>query len=74
MTSDDKTLIFFEILFIIVGILGFLASIFDWEWYFSLSRKGRFLSDLIGEKNYRILNAIMCVLLIAGSIYALING
>lgn len=74
MTSDDKAMLFFEILFIIVGILGFLASIFDWEWYFSLSRKGRFLRDLIGEKNYRILNAVMCVLLIAGSIYALING
>lgn len=74
MTSDDKALLFFEILFIIVGTLGFLASIYNWEWYFGLSRKGRFLSDLIGEKNYRILNAVMCVLLIAGSIYVLING
>lgn len=74
MTSDDKMMIIFEVLFIIVGILGFLASIFNWEWYFSLYRKARFLSDLIGEKNYRILNAVMCVLLVAGAIFLLING
>ena len=74
MTSDDKALIFFEILFIIVGILGFLASIFDWEWYFGLTGKSRFLRDLVGEKNYRILNAVICVLLVAGAIYCLING
>lgn len=73
MTSDDKAMIVFEILFIIVGILGFLASIFNWEWYFGLTRKSRFLIDLIGEKNYRIFNAIVCVLIVAGAIYCLIN-
>ena len=75
MISDDTMMIVFEILFIIVGILGVLASIFNWEWYFSLlSRKGRFLRDLIGEKNYRILNAVVCVLVVAGVIFLLING
>lgn len=74
MISDDTMMIVFEILFIIFGILGVLASIFNWEWYFSLSRKARFLSDLIGEKNYRILNAVICVLVIAGVIFLLING
>ena len=74
MTSDDKTMIFFEILFIIMGILGVLASIFNWEWYFGLTWKSRFLNDFIGEKNYRILNAVVCVLIVAGSIYVLING
>lgn len=73
MTSDDKTMIFFEILFIIVGILGFLASVFNWEWYFGLTWKSRFWSDIMGEKNYRIFNAVVCVLLVTGAIYCLIN-
>lgn len=74
MISDETMMIVFEILFIIVGILGFLASIFNWEWYFGLTRKARFLEDLIGEKNYRILNAVICVLVVAGVIFLLING
>ena len=74
MTNDDKTMIFFEILFIIVGILGFLASIFNWEWYFGLTWKSRFWGDIMGEKKYRIFNAVVCVLVVAGAIYALING
>lgn len=74
MANDGIMIIIFEILFIIVGIVGFLASVFNWEWYFGLSRKGRLLSDLIGEKNYRILNAVVCVLVAVGSFYLLIKG
>lgn len=72
--NDDQMMIIFEILFIIMGILGFLASIFNWEWYFGLTWKSRFLNDFIGEKNYRILNAVMCVLVVAAAIYLLISG
>lgn len=74
MTSDDKAIIFWEIVFILAGIVGFLASVFNWEWFLGLTRKSRFLQDFIGEKNYRICNAVICVLVVAGAMYLLING
>lgn len=74
MISDETMMTVFEILFIIVGIIGFLASIFNWEWYFSLSRKARFWSDLMGENKYRIFNAVVCALVVFWAISLLMKG
>lgn len=68
MISDETMMTVFEILFIIVGIIGFLASIFNWEWYFSLSRKTRFWG------NHRVLNAIGCALVVFWAISLLVRG
>lgn len=73
MTNDDSMMTVFYILFIIFGIIGFLASVFNWEWYFGLSYKARRLSDLMGEKAYRVLNAIVCALAVYAAIYLLVN-
>lgn len=68
MISDGTMMKVFEITFIIVGIIGLLASVFNWEWYFSLSRKMRFWG------NHRILHAVICVLVVFWAISLLVRG
>lgn len=65
--------IFWEIIFAVFCVVGFLASIFDWEWYFNLSRKARFWDDLFGRKAYRIINAVICILVFAGAVSLIIR-
>ena len=62
------------IIFMIICIVGFLASLFDWEWYFHLSYKARFWDDLMGRKAYRIFNAIICVIIFLGALYMAFSG
>lgn len=64
----------FYILFIIFGIVGFLASVFNWKWYFNLSYKARRWSELMGEKGYRVLNAVICALAVYAAVYLLVKN
>ena len=50
------------VIIIIFCVVGVLASVFDWEWYFRLSRKARFWDDLMGREANRILNAIAAII------------
>ena len=50
------------VIIIIFCVVGVLASVFDWEWYFRLSRKARFWDDLMGREANRILNAVAAVI------------
>lgn len=57
-----------------LGVLGFLASVFNWNWYFRLSSKSRRWDDLFGRKVYRIINAVLCILFFVGAIYLSVSG
>ena len=50
------------VIIIIFCVVGVLASVFDCEWYFRLSRKARFWDDLMGREANRILNAVAAVI------------
>ncbi|MBD5146592.1 MAG: hypothetical protein HDT21_11890 [Ruminococcus sp.] len=50
------------IIIMMICVAGFFASLFDWEWYFRLSRKARFWDDLMGRGANRVLNAVICVI------------
>ncbi|MDE5578033.1 MAG: immunity 17 family protein [Oscillospiraceae bacterium] len=58
----------------IICAVGFLASLFDWEWYFRLSRKARFWDDLMGRKAYRIFNAVISVIIFLTAVSMAASG
>lgn len=62
------------IIFMIICVVGFLASLFDWEWYFRLSYKARFWDDLMGRKAYRVLNAVICVIIFIVAVSMAFSG
>lgn len=64
---------FWVVIIALFCVVGFLASIFDWEWYFNLTWKSRFWGNVFGRKAYRIFNAIASILLFAGAVYLLIH-
>ncbi|MDE6594131.1 MAG: hypothetical protein K2K57_13845 [Oscillospiraceae bacterium] len=50
------------VVFIGMCIVGLLASIFDWDWYFLYGRGGSFWDDLLGRDINRVVNGIFCVI------------
>lgn len=55
-------------IFALVGALTILASLFNWDWFFT-SENTRFLVQKVGRSRARILYALLGVLMIATACY-----
>lgn len=58
----------FKALWVTVCIIGLLASVFNWDWYFRIGR-AKFTDDMLGRGAYRIINAVISVILAAGGLF-----
>ena len=50
-----------SVIFIAMCVVGLLASVFDWDWYFRYGRSGPFFDDMFGRDVNRVMNGIFCV-------------
>ena len=55
-------------IFVIIGSLSVLASIFNWNWFFT-AQNTRFIVNNIGRKRARIFYAVLGILMIATAYY-----
>lgn len=55
-------------IFVVVGLLAILASLFNWDWFFR-SQNTRFIVQNVGRKQARLFYALLGVLMIATAIY-----
>ena len=55
-------------IFVVVGLLAILASLFNWDWFFR-SQNTQFIVQNVGRKQARLFYALLGVLMIATAIY-----
>lgn len=55
-------------IFVVVGLLAILASLFNWDWFF-LSQNTQFIVHNVGRKRARLFYALLGLLMIATAIY-----
>ena len=55
-------------IFAVVGLLAILASLFNWNWFFS-SQNTQFIVKNVGRKQARLFYALLGILMIATAIY-----
>ena len=55
-------------IFVVVGLLAILASLFNWDWFF-LSQNTQFIVQNVGRKRTRLFYALLGLLMIATAIY-----
>ena len=55
-------------IFVIVGLLAILASLFNWDWFFK-SQNTRYIVSNVGRKRARLFYALLGLLMIATAIY-----
>lgn len=59
---------FVHLIFLLAGIVALLASLFNWEWFFTADN-ARFLVNRLGRSGARWVYGIIGVLFIAAAIY-----
>ena len=57
-----------QVIFLLAGITALLASLLDWEWFFT-TENTRFIVKHVGRKGARITYGILGMLLIAAAVY-----
>ena len=55
-------------IFVVVGLLAILASIFNWDWFFQ-SQNTQFIVHNVGRKQARMFYALLGLLMIATAVY-----
>ena len=55
-------------IFVVVGLLAILASIFNWDWFFK-SQNTQFIVHNVGRKQARMFYALLGLLMIATAVY-----
>jgi len=55
-------------IFVMVGLLAILASLFNWDWFFR-SQNTQFIVQNVGRKQARLFYALLGVLMIATAVY-----
>ena len=55
-------------IFVVVGLLAILASIFNWDWFFQ-SQNTQFIVHNVGRKQARMFYALLSLLMIATAVY-----
>ena len=55
-------------IFVMVGLLAILASLFNWDWFFQ-SQNSQFIVRNVGRKQARLFYALLGVLMIATAVY-----
>lgn len=59
---------FIQGIFVIVGTLAILASLFNWEWFFK-AQNTQFIVQNVGRKRARLFYALLGLLMIATATY-----
>lgn len=54
--------------FVLVGILSLMASVFNWEWFFT-AQNSQFIVRTLGRNKSRIFYAILGLSMIAAGVY-----
>ena len=57
-----------QFIFILVGLLALLASLFNWNWFFT-ARNTQFIFSNAGRKRARLFYASLGLLMIATGVY-----
>ena len=55
-------------IFVVVGLLAILASLFNWDWFFQ-SQNTQFIVNNVGRKRSRLFYALLGLLMIATAVY-----
>jgi len=55
-------------IFVVVGLLAILASLFNWNWFFQ-SQNTQFIVKNVGRKRSRLFYALLGLLMIATAVY-----
>ena len=55
-------------IFVVVGLLAILASLFNWDWFFKAQNTQAIVRN-VGRKRARLFYALLGVLMIATAIY-----
>lgn len=55
-------------IFVMVGLLAILASLFNWDWFFR-SQNSQFIVQNVGRKRARLFYALLGLLMIATAVY-----
>ncbi|MBQ8239916.1 MAG: immunity 17 family protein [Bacteroides sp.] len=55
-------------IFVVVGLLAILASLFNWDWFFQ-SQNSQFIVHNVGRKRARLFYALLGLLMIATAVY-----
>ncbi|MBQ4589867.1 MAG: immunity 17 family protein [Bacteroidaceae bacterium] len=59
---------FIQGIFVVVGLLAILASLFNWDWFFQ-SQNTQFIVNNVGRKRARLFYALLGLLMIATAVY-----
>ena len=59
---------FIQGIFVVVGLLAILASLFNWDWFFR-SQNSQFIVQNVGRKRARLFYALLGLLMIATAVY-----
>ena len=59
---------FIQGIFVVVGLLAILASLFNWDWFFQ-SQNSQIIVRNVGRKQARLFYALLGLLMIATAIY-----
>ena len=55
-------------IFVVVGLLAILASLFNWDWFFR-SQNTQLIVQNVGRKRARLFYALLGLLMIATAVY-----
>lgn len=55
-------------IFVVVGLLAVLASLFNWDWFFN-AQNSQFIVHNVGRKQARLFYALLGLLMIATAVY-----
>lgn len=59
---------FMQGIFVVVGLLAVLASLFNWDWFFN-AQNSQFIVHNVGRKQARLFYALLGLLMIATAVY-----
>ena len=57
-----------QVIFVVVGLLAILASLFNWDWFFQ-SQNTQAIVRNVGRQRARLFYALLGILMIATAIY-----
>lgn len=55
-------------IFVLVGLLAVLASLFNWDWFFH-AQNTQFIVKNVGRKRARLFYALLGIIMIATAVY-----